>query len=333
MSKHLSDEVVERIEKLADKYHASGQQLVAYLDGLLYADYNTYWDYIHLDTLLSLQTPRTSIPDEEIFIMYHQVTELYFKLSLHEINQLSAADPITGDLLKSKLERINRYFAALTHSFGVMEQGMDREQFLKFRMSLIPASGFQSAQYRMIELGATDMINLVNKDFRQEMIDNNASVEEMYSKIYWKWGATLEESGEKTLTLRQFERKYTDRLIRMAHRFRNKNIWQLYCSLPEAERKDTDLVQQMRLIDVNVNVNWPLQHYRTAVAYLAMRPSDIISTGGTNWQKYLPPRFQKRIFYPELWTDQEKEEWGKKWVEDTINLIGVKAKKSSTTEG
>lgn len=333
MSETFSKEVQERIEKLADKYQASGQQLVAYLDGLLYADYNTYWDYIHLDTLLSLQTPRTSIPDEEIFIMYHQITELYFKLSLHEINQLSEADPLDADTLKQKLERINRYFAALTHSFGVMEQGMDRDQFLKFRMSLIPASGFQSAQYRMIEIGATDMINLVNKDFREEMRSKDAGIEEMYSKIYWKWGATLEETGEKTLTLRQFERKYSDRLIRMAHKFRNKNIWQLYSSLDESDRQNEELRQQMRLIDVNVNVNWPLQHYRTAVVYLAMRPTDIISTGGTNWQKYLPPRFQKRIFYPELWSDKEKEEWGKKWVEDTLNLIGVKAKKSSTTGG
>lgn len=333
MSENLSREVQDRIEKLAKKYHSSGQQLIAYLDGLLYADYNTYWDYIHLDTLLSLQTPRTSIPDEEIFIMYHQITELYFKLSLHEINQLSEAEQLDAATLKQKLERINRYFAALTHSFGVMEQGMDRDQFLKFRMSLIPASGFQSAQYRMIEIGATDMINLVNKDFREEMRANDAGIEEMYSKIYWKWGATLEETGEKTLTLRQFERKYSDKLIRMAHKFREKNIWQLYLSLDESDRQNDELKQQMRLIDVNVNVNWPLQHYRTAVVYLAMRPTDIISTGGTNWQKYLPPRFQKRIFYPELWSDQEKEEWGKKWVEDTLNLIGVKAKKSSTTGG
>jgi tryptophan 2,3-dioxygenase len=333
MSENLSNEVIERIEKLAEKYQASGQQLVAYLDGLLYADYNTYWDYIHLDTLLSLQTPRTSIPDEEIFIMYHQITELYFKLSLHEINQLSEADPLDGNTLVQKLERINRYFAALTHSFGVMEKGMDRDQFLKFRMSLIPASGFQSAQYRMIEIGATDMINLVNKDFREEMRQKDADIEKMYSKIYWKWGATLEDTGEKTLTLRQFERKYSSKLIRMAHKFRDKNIWQLYRSLDEHDQKDEELIQQMRLIDVNVNVNWPLQHYRTAAVYLAMRPTDINSTGGTNWQKYLPPRFQRRIFYPELWSETEKEEWGKKWVEDTLNLIGVKAKKSSTTDG
>ena len=165
----ISSELKDRIEKLADKYHASGQELIAYLDGLLYADYNTYWEYIHLDSLLSLQTPKTSIPDEEIFIMYHQITELYFKLTLHEISQLAEMGKPDLATFKNKLHRINRYFGALTHSFGVMEKGMDREQFLKFRMSLIPASGFQSAQYRMIEIGATDFIN--PKDYDQPIQD------------------------------------------------------------------------------------------------------------------------------------------------------------------
>jgi tryptophan 2,3-dioxygenase len=51
---------------------------------------------------------------------------------------------------------------------------------------------------------------------------------------------------------------------------------------------------------------------------LAKDPSDIAATGGTNWQKYLPPRFQKRIFYPELWTTEEYENWGKAWVEEAF---------------
>ncbi len=318
MSGDTNAEVQDRIARLAEKYQASGQDLVAYLDGLLYADYNTYWDYIHLDTLLSLQNPRTSFPDEEIFIMYHQITELYFKLSLHELYQLAAAEVVNEELLLTKLNRINRYFGALTHSFGVMEKGMEREQFLKFRMSLIPASGFQSAQYRMIEIGATDMINLVNKEYRAEMQQRGASLEEMYEKIYWKSGATLEKTGEKTLTLKQFEKKYSEQLLRMAHRFKEKNVWQLFKNIPQDSKLYPELKSHLRALDINVNVNWPLQHYKTSVVYLAMRPNDITATGGTNWQKYLPPRFQRRIFYPELWSETEKNDWGKKWVTDIL---------------
>ena len=61
-----------------------------------HADFPTYWDYINLDTLLSLQHPVTPFPDEEIFIIYHQTTELYFKLSLHELRQLHESDQLTG---------------------------------------------------------------------------------------------------------------------------------------------------------------------------------------------------------------------------------------------
>jgi tryptophan 2,3-dioxygenase len=56
-------------------------------------------------------------------------------------------------------------------------------------------------------------------------------------------------------------------------------------------------------------------HYKSAVRYLQKSTEDIAATGGTNWQKYLPPRIQKRIFYPELWNENEMQEWGKSLME------------------
>ena len=80
------------------------------------------------------------------------------------------------------------------------------------------------------------------------------------------------------------------------------------------------MIQALKQNDVNVNINWPLAHYKSAVQYLNKgQAADIVATGGTNWQKYLPPRFQKRIFYPELWSDQEKDEWGRAWVESALS--------------
>src|ERR1700749_322323 len=165
----LKPEIIEKIKLLDEKYAAMGQDLNAYLEGLLHADYLTYWNYIHLDTLLSLQNPLTKIPDEEIFIMYHQITELYFKLCIHEYKQVCNHPALTADFLLARITRINRYFDALTFSFDIMSEGMEKEQFLKFRMSLLPASGFQSAQYRMIEIYATDFINLVARGKREEL--------------------------------------------------------------------------------------------------------------------------------------------------------------------
>ena len=89
----MDDAIEGRLKALKEKYAASGQELLDFLDGLLEADYLTYWDYIRLDSLLSLQQPRTSHHDESIFIMYHQITELYFKMVLHELDPLIEAAP------------------------------------------------------------------------------------------------------------------------------------------------------------------------------------------------------------------------------------------------
>jgi tryptophan 2,3-dioxygenase len=195
-----------------------------------------------------------------------------------------------------------------------MINGMEKEQFLRYRMALLPASGFQSAQYRKIEICATEFINLVDKEVRLNYIGKNATVEDMFNNIYWNKGATELSSGKKTLTLLQFEKKYASEFINLANEYKTKNIWSKYKSLSEADQKNEKVINALKEFDVNVNINWPLVHYKSAVAYLQQNTEDIAATGGTNWQKYLPPRFQKRIFYPELWTDQEVEDWGKGWV-------------------
>ncbi|MBD3750103.1 MAG: tryptophan 2,3-dioxygenase [Sphingobacteriales bacterium] len=312
----ITPEIKERLEKLQEKYAAMGQDMVSYLDGLLYADYLTYWDYIHLDTLLSLQTPKTPFPDEEIFILYHQITELYFKLVLHECKQITEKETISADFFSSRLKRMINYFEALTQSFSIMIEGMEKEQFLQFRMSLLPASGFQSGQYRMIEIYATDFIHLVAKDQREAL--KNEPIKKQFDQIYWQYGATELSTGKQTLTLKQFWKKYAKTFLDLAENVQDKNLWKIYLQLEEKGLANHEIKNLMRAFDVLVNVNWPLVHYKSAVRYLHRQPEEIRATGGTNWQKYLPPRFQKRIFYPELLTDQEKEDWGKAWVEEVL---------------
>ncbi|WP_129715164.1 tryptophan 2,3-dioxygenase family protein [Pedobacter sp. SYP-B3415] len=313
----LTPGIIEKLNQLQEKYTAMGQDMSSYLDGLLYADFLTYWDYIHLDTLLSLQSPKTPFPDEEIFIMYHQITELYFKLSLHECRQLAEKPDLDAAFFTARMRRINAYFKALTTSFEVMVQGMEKEQFLKFRMSLLPASGFQSGQYRMIEISATDFIRLVAQEQREKLAQ--APIEEQFENIYWKSGATELSSGKQTLTLRQFIDKYAAQFLQLAKDRQHNNLAALYRRLKSRGSEDlSELEKELRLFDLNVNVEWPLSHYKSAVRYLEKDPVDIAATGGTNWQKYLPPRFQKRIFYPFLWTEQQQEEWGRGWVMQTL---------------
>ncbi len=315
----FTPEIKDKINKLQEKYEAMGQDMSAYLDGLLYADFLTYWDYIHLDTLLSLQNPKTPFPDEEIFIMYHQITELYFKLALHECKQIAVHENLTTAFFTARVKRINSYFNALTTSFEVMVNGMEKEQFLKFRMSLLPASGFQSGQYRMIEITATDFMQLVDKSKRDEL--KNASIEEKFESIYWKYGATELATGKETLTLKQFIKKYANQFLALAKERENSNFSALYHQLKEKGEDVSALAEELKKLDLYVNVEWPLSHYKSAVRYLEKDPVDVAATGGTNWQKYLPPRFQKRIFYPFLWTEEQMEEWGKGWVLSVLQTL------------
>jgi tryptophan 2,3-dioxygenase len=307
-----------QISKLEEKYKNSGQDLSSYLDGLLYQRYLTYWDYIHLDTLLSLQIPRTHFPDEEIFIMYHQITELYFKLILHEQKQL-VDDKTQGiDFFIEKANRINSYYRVLISSFSIMINGMEREQFLQYRMALLPASGFQSAQYRMIEIYATSMENLVHHTEREQFSSEN-KIEELYEHIYWKKGATDKATGEKTLTLKQFEYRYTPRLIRIAKQVKDSTIYAKYLQLPEKDKQNELLIKSLKELDINANVNWPLMHMGSAYRYLAKDKQPIDATGGTNWKEFLPPSFQKIIFFPELYSKDELNDWGKQWVDHIFN--------------
>jgi tryptophan 2,3-dioxygenase len=314
----IQPEIAEKVRQLEEKFRNSGQDLGSYLDGLLYDKYLTYWDYIELDTLLSLQKPKTHFPDEEIFIGYHQITELYFKLVLHEMKQLVEVEELKADFFTERLNRIVRYFHILTQSFDVMIKGMDREQFLKFRMALLPASGFQSAQFRMIEIYATPLQNLVLQANR-EAYRTNDNLQEVYQNIYWKRGGISSDTGEKTLTLKQFEQKYDDEFLRLAHKLQGKNLLALYDNLPQEEKNNKNLISALRNLDVAVNVNWLLVHIGAAQRYLVVKKHAVKATGGTNWKEFLPPSFQRIFFFPELWSEEEKKEWGRQWVEEMIN--------------
>ncbi|MEL0026677.1 MAG: tryptophan 2,3-dioxygenase, partial [Schleiferiaceae bacterium] len=181
---------------------------------------------------------------------------------------------------------------------------------------------FQSVQYRIIELGCAPLINIVAESKREALAD--ADIEEQMDAIYWKDGAKVEDTGKPAYTAVQFIEKYWDDLVFAAESYEHCNIWERFIELKQTGISDAEvahLEDALRLLDLNVNVNWPLQHYKTAVRYLSKKPSDIPATGGTNWQKYLPPRFQRRIFYPELWTENQRAEWGKSWVEDVLKEI------------
>ena len=122
----------------------------------------TYWDYIRVETLLGLQGGLEEDDaglsnDEVMFITVHQIDELWFKLALRElvsVRDLFAQTRVAEQSLSSAVRGIRR-MAALFHQiaghFALMETMTTRE-YLAFRDKLSPASGFQSAQLREIEI-------------------------------------------------------------------------------------------------------------------------------------------------------------------------------------
>jgi tryptophan 2,3-dioxygenase len=293
------------VEELQSLYEKDGEDLKAYLTGLKYQQYINYWEYINLNNLLDLQQPRSNQPDEVVFITYHQITELYFKLVLWELQQLKEKTSPDAEFWKTRLNRLLNYFRLLTQSFSVMKNGMDPDQFLRFRATLVPASGFQSVQYRMIELACTPLINLVKDD--QYHAVKNEPIEVQLESIYWKQGAIDQETGRKTLTLSNFEEQYQDYLVTYAKEWEGSNLWERFQAMPAAIREDESIIKLMRQLDKTINVQWPKAHYNTAREYLEHGNK---GTGGTNYHTYLPPSIQQRIFFPELWSEEEKAQWG-----------------------
>jgi tryptophan 2,3-dioxygenase len=307
---NITDNSESILKEIDLKFQAINQKTEVQLEGLLWSKPITYWDYIQTDALLSLQTQRTTLPDEMVFIMYHQVNELIFKMILWEIDQISNTENIQVDFFSERLSRITRYFDMLTNSFSIMENGMEIDQYMKFRNTLTPASGFQSAQYRLIEFASTDVINLTDRRYK-ENFDENTPLEISFEHLYWQAAGKDYHTGEKSYLLQEFENKYKDQFLRQMSTFKTKNIWQKFTQLPESDQQNEDLIQAMRHYDKTVNITWVMQHLNTARKYiLESGKGNGEATGGSDWQKYMHPKYQRRIFFPKLWTEEELSNWG-----------------------
>ena len=300
------------IHQLENKFNDIGQDLDTHLEGLLYSEPITYWDYIKTDALLNLQLQRTTLPDEMVFIMYHQVNELLFKMILWEIEQVAHHKMLTAEFFSSRLMRISRYFDMLTSSFSIMQDGMEVKQYLKFRNTLTPASGFQSAQYRKIEFASTDLINLIDARFR-ETIDRDTPYEHALDHLYWQAAGKDYKTGKKSYLLSAFEEKYKNEFIAFTKEYNNINLYAKFKELPKEVQQDKKLIKAMRHYDYTVNITWVMAHYNAANHYISGDNSsgkEIEATGGSDWKKYMHPKYQKRIFFPDLWSEKELNDWG-----------------------
>jgi tryptophan 2,3-dioxygenase len=112
----------------------------------------TYGGYLGLETILGAQHPRSGQHDEMLFIIIHQASELWMKLSIHELT--AARDRVAADDLQSALKmiaRVGRIQAQMIQSWDVLAT-LTPSEYRLIRPSLGQSSGFQSYQYRMLDL-------------------------------------------------------------------------------------------------------------------------------------------------------------------------------------
>ena len=125
----------------------------------------TYGTYLRLDDLLACQSPLTEQHDELLFVIIHQVYELWFKQILHEAERMQATlEAADAAAALATARRIAKILKTMVGQMDVLET-MTPRQFASFRPELGSSSGFQSAQFRYLEAV------LGRRDFSRAVID------------------------------------------------------------------------------------------------------------------------------------------------------------------
>ncbi len=300
-----------QLSAIIEKYSREGKDVSSYLEKLLQEKNLDYTDYLNLDTLLTLQKPKTPQPDEIIFITYHQIVELYFSLIIQELKQLTSnTSSLTGEIFYDKINRVNKYLQLVIDSFPVILSGLDKVQFQKFRHALFPASGFQSYQFRQIEFYLSDLKNLVPYRGRSEITDEK-DTPFIFERLYWKKGMINPITRKKGITLIDFENRYNDLLLDHAYSYQHRNVSQIFNQYFRNDPMVAEIIPAMKKLDNLFNIQWAGLHYRVAMKHLTSNGNTKIkSTGSTHWRKYLHPKFQKIIFFPQILNEEEIADWG-----------------------
>jgi len=252
----------------------------------------SYGDYLQLDTLLAAQKPMSDQPDELLFIIIHQATELWMKLVLHELNQaraLVAADDLQPAF--KAMARVSRIQAQLIQSWDVLST-MTPADYSSFRAALGQSSGFQSAQYRQIEF------LLGNK--QPAMIAPHRHLPELAARLDAALAApSLYDEAIRLLGRRGFaiDRAVLGRDLTQPHAADAsvRAAWLAVYRDPKAHWELYQLAEE--LVDLeDWFQQWRFRHVTTVQRVIGFKRG----TGGTAGVAYLR-RALEIVFFPELW--------------------------------
>jgi tryptophan 2,3-dioxygenase len=249
----------------------------------------TYASYLHLDEILGAQRPRSDEHDEMLFIVIHQVYELWFKQLLHELaalqRRLEADD---GQRALHALRRMLAILKTVVAQIDVLETMSPRE-FAGFRGRLERASGFQSGQFRELEavLGRRDRGMLENYP---EDSDARRAIAAALAR------RPVFDSLLRYLAARGYEvpAEELDRDVRLP-REPSERVQRVLLEVYRHDREETQICE--RLVDMDEGIQeWRYRHVKMVERTIGQK----VGTGGSPGAAYLRTTLFKPAF-PDLW--------------------------------
>lgn len=277
-----------------DKYK-NGQNIAAAAEKNIRTDFKesmTYGDYLHLDKLLDAQDGVSGHHDESLFIIIHQVSELWMKLILHELH--AAIRNIDEDNLQptfKQLARVSKIQSQIIQAWDVLAT-MTPAEYMEFRNDLGNASGFQSYQYRLIEFAlgykTKHVLKIYEKDAALSHTLNDAFHRPgLYDAAIQKLARSGFEIDSAVLN-RDITTVYEpNESVKAAWKTVYRDVeahWELY-QLAEILVDIEDSLQQ-----------WRFRHMKTVERIIGFKPG----TGGSSGVHYLK-KVLDHYFFPELW--------------------------------
>ncbi|GIN08916.1 tryptophan 2,3-dioxygenase [Shouchella clausii] len=252
----------------------------------------TYGEYLKLDQILTAQERLSNHHDEMLFLIIHQVSELWMKLILHE-TYAAIASIKENDLPSSfkRLARVSKTQSQIIQAWDVLST-LTPTEYMEFREQLGQASGFQSYQYRLIEFALGHKTGAILKIYEKDKELHERLVEAYHApSLYDVSIQALANAGlavDQHVIERDFSKPYVaNDSVREAwltvyrHVDRYWNLYQLGEKLVDIE----DWLQQ-----------WRFRHMKTVERIIGFK----VGTGGSSGVNYLKSVLEQR-FFPELW--------------------------------
>jgi tryptophan 2,3-dioxygenase len=252
----------------------------------------TYGDYLHLDALLGAQQRRSGAHDEMLFIVQHQVSELWMKLLLHELE--AAIGAVAADQLPRSfkmLARISKIMEQLVHAWDVLAT-MTPPEYSAIRPSLASSSGFQSWQYRIIEfrLGNKNAAMLRPHAHRHDILAKVKAAHEAPS-LYDESLRLLARRG-LTVPTASIERDWSQPYVASEG---VEQAWLVVYRDPQAHWDLYQLGEELTDLEDTFRL-WRYRHVTTVERVIGFKRG----TGGTSGVSYLRKMLDV-VLFPEIW--------------------------------